>query len=62
MDKHQHIAQQAAGSVDAVIEQIESGERPDQVDVAVLHANLRAAREAGIHPMEVNALRRTTPA
>jgi hypothetical protein len=61
MNRHQHIAQQAAGSVDTVIEQMEHGQ-PDPVDVAVMRANLRAALDAGIHPMEVNAFRRTTPA
>lgn len=61
MNKRQHIAQQAAGSVDTVIEQTEKG-TANPVDVVVMRANLREALDAGIHPAEVNALRRTTPA
>jgi hypothetical protein len=61
MNRQQHIAQQAAGAVDAVIEQMEHGQ-PNPADVAVMRTNLHAALDAGIHPAEVNALRRTTPA
>lgn len=61
MDQREHIARQAAGSVDDVIEAYERGEAVDPVDVAVMQANLRAAREAGFHPFELDQYRRTAP-
>jgi ABC-type sugar transport system substrate-binding protein len=61
MDNREHLARQAAGAVDDVIEQHERGEAVDPVDVVVLQANLRAAQAAGIHPFELDQYRRTAP-
>ncbi|MDJ0460604.1 hypothetical protein [Streptomyces sp. H27-C3] len=59
MNERQHVIAQAAGSVDDVIEQLETGQQPAAVDVAIMRASLRAALDAGVHPTEVNAHRRT---
>lgn len=61
MDQREHLARQAAGAVDDVIEQQERGERVSPVDVAIMQSNLRAAQAAGIHPLELDPYRRTTP-
>ena len=61
MDQREHIARQAAGSVDDAIEVHERGETVDPVDVAIMQANLRAAQAAGIHPFELDQYRRTAP-
>lgn len=61
MNQREHLARQAAGAVDAAIEAHERGETVSPVDAAIAQANLRAAREAGIHPHEVNEYRRTAP-
>lgn len=61
MDQREHIARQAAAAVDEVIEHQERGESADQVTVAVMRMNLRAALDAGIHPDELKQYRRTTP-
>ena len=61
MDSREHIARQAAGSVDDAIEAHERGETVSPVDAAIAQSNLRAAREAGIHPFELDQYRRTAP-
>lgn len=61
MNSREHIARQAAGSVDDAIEAQERGEEVSPVDAAIARANLSAAREAGIHPFELDQYRRTTP-
>lgn len=61
MDAREHIARQAAGSVDDAIEAHERGETVSPVDAAIAKANLRAAREAGVHPFELDQYRRTAP-
>lgn len=61
MDRKEHIARQAAGSVDDLIESQERGEPVTAADAAICYANLRAAREAGIHPFELDQYRRTAP-
>jgi hypothetical protein len=61
MDSREHIARQAAGSVDAAIEAHERGETVTPVDAAIAQANLRAALDAGIHPFELDQYRRTAP-
>lgn len=61
MDKREHIARQAAGAVDDAIEAHERGETVSPVDAAIARVNLRAARDAGIHPVELDQYRRTAP-
>lgn len=61
MHQREHIARQAAGSVDEVIEQHERGEDVQPADVLIYKANMRAALDAGIHPFELDQYRRTAP-
>lgn len=61
MDRREHIARQAAGSVDDVIEAHERGEPVSSADKAIYRANMRAALDAGIHPFELDQYRRTAP-
>lgn len=61
MDKREHIARQAAGAIDDVIEAHERGQTVDPIDAAIAKASLNAAREAGIHPLELDQYRRTAP-
>ena len=61
MDSREHIARQAAGSVDDAIEAADRGELISEVDAAIGRANLRAAFDAGIHPFELDQYRRTAP-
>ena len=61
MDQREHLARQAAGVVDDAIEAHERGETVSPVDAAIAQASLRAAREAGVHPHEINRYRRTAP-
>lgn len=61
MDRREHIARQAAGSVDDAIEAHERGETVSPADAAIARSNLRAALDAGIHPFELDQYRRTAP-
>ncbi|WP_327592473.1 hypothetical protein [Streptomyces chartreusis] len=61
MDQREHIARQAAGAVDDVIEAHERGEKVSAVDAAIVRANLKASFDAGIHPFELDQYRRTAP-
>lgn len=61
MDRREHIARQAADAVDTVIERQERGEPADPAEGLIMSANLTAAREAGIHPFELDQYRRTAP-
>lgn len=61
MDQREHLARQAAGAVDDVIEAQERGESVSPVDVAIMRASTEAARKAGIHPFELDPYRRTAP-
>lgn len=61
MDNREHIARQAAGAVDDVIEQHEQNGTVSPADALIYRANMRAALDAGIHPFELDQYRRTAP-
>jgi hypothetical protein len=61
MNQREHLARQAAASADEMVDHYENGTKPSQADVAIARTNFNAAREAGIHPFELDQYRRTTP-
>jgi urease alpha subunit len=61
MNQREHLARQAAASADGLVDHHENGTTPSAVDIAIARANFNAAREAGIHPFELDQYRRTTP-
>lgn len=61
MNQREHLARQAAASVDDLVHHHERGTKPSTADLVIARANFNAAREAGIHPFELDQYRRTTP-